>query len=72
MRVLYWPRGVFDCTAASRAIEHPSIEHHHCVTDAEVVKLFDHHASTASRQWVSGFRYRCITGPGGLVRDVIE
>lgn len=90
MRVIYWPRDEYDCTEESRRISHPSMEHYHCKSDAEVIRVMTEHAAIAycgapnvdawttgqcirvgSCAWHDNRRYRCVTGPGGLVRDVV-
>lgn len=70
VRVLYWPRDEYDCTEESRRIEHPSTEHYHCESDADVIRVMDEHAALHPIPWINGRRYRCVTGPGGLVRGV--
>ena len=69
MSALYWQE--FDCTVASRAIEHESTIHvHHDSERAACVSFLDFIARSRA-EWEAGRRYWCIRGPGGIVRGVL-
>ena len=74
MSALYWDD--FDCTPASRAIEHPSTVHLHFDNEQDACRAL---LKLARDYWPepgkaslyeAGERYHCVCGPGGLVRGV--
>jgi hypothetical protein len=67
---LYYPDT--DCTWTSRAIEHLSTVHDHHDTERAVVAAYRAWLAVSGDQWEQGNRYRCIRGPGGLVRGVVH
>lgn len=68
MTTLYWPD--FDCTAASRAIEHESTVHEHYDSHQAAARGWLADQEVAVADWHAGRRYKCIRGPGGIVRGV--
>lgn len=68
MSAVYWPD--FDCTPASRRIEHADVIHEHHDTDAAACLAFLAFMAISLDEYRQGRRYRCIRGPGGLVRGV--
>lgn len=71
MSALYWAD--FDCTETSRQIAHPSTVHVHTGDEQAACRAF----LKVEAEWPDltdeqrGGRYRCVRGPGGLVRGVI-
>lgn len=71
---LYWPD--FDCTPESRAIEHGTVVHRHHTTErAACLDWLDYIGTCTAQLQERGrtdptLHYRCIRGPGGLVRGV--
>lgn len=68
MTALYWPD--LDCTPESRLIADPRTVHDHHATERPACEAFLAWMAIAEERWHAGDRYRCIRGPGGLVRGV--
>lgn len=68
MTALYYAD--LDCTPASRAIAHPDTVHKHFTSEREACLEFIDHLGKSFDRWDAGDRYRCIRGPGGIVRGV--
>ena len=77
MTAVYWDRDEYDCTAASRAIMHVDAIHVHVDTDrAACLALLAYRREYEHALRLAGQppdpRYRCIRGPGGLIRSVVR
>lgn len=74
MTALYWPD--LDCTPGSRAIAHADTVHDHHATERAACLDFLEYIGTCTEQLRTmgrtdpALHYRCIRGPGGLVRGV--
>lgn len=71
MKILYWEG--FDCTEESRYISHPSTIHFHSDNEQELYEAFIKNEQEWAYYRDNGIaRYRCVKGPGGLVRGFIK
>lgn len=70
MTALYYPD--FDCTPASRAIEHASTVHDHHATERAAIQAYRAWLAISCEQTARGERYCCIRGPGGIVRGIVD
>lgn len=71
MSALYWPD--LDCDALSRSIEHEATVHEHFGNELAACEAFlGYRGATPAHLGVPPLpmRFRCIRGPGGLVRGV--
>lgn len=74
MTAPYWPD--LDCTSASRAIAHPLTVHEHFADEQAACRALLAYLGTCTEQLHdrgetdADMKYRCIRGPGGLVRGV--
>lgn len=68
MTALYWPD--LDCTAESRAIAHRDTVHDHHATERAACEAWLAWMAISEARWYAGDRYRCIRGPGGIMRGV--
>jgi hypothetical protein len=72
---LYWQD--LDCTAESRAIECDRVIHRHHATERDACLDFLAYIETCNAQLQERGRtdpalhYRCIRGPGGILRGVV-
>jgi hypothetical protein len=67
---LYWPLDEYDCTPATRAIEHPSTVHLHFTSETKACAAFVELRHNFTTLYDRGDRYHCIRGPRGLLRGV--
>jgi len=72
---VYWDRGEYDCTPESSRIMVSDAVHLHAASDrAACLNLLAYRLEYESTVRASGYapdpRYRCLAGPGGLIRGV--
>jgi hypothetical protein len=71
MSALYWPD--FDCTPASRRMQRSDTVHVHTTDEQVACRAFLGLVDEWPAFRDSGTeRYRCVRGPGGLVRGVVR
>jgi hypothetical protein len=77
LRAVYFDRDEYDCTPEARAIERDDRVHLHFDDEREACQaLLAHRDETWRSLTLTGHfpdpRYRCIRGPGGLLRAVSD
>lgn len=68
MKAIYWSE--LNCTHQTRKIEHVNTIHEHFDDEQDACRAFLSFMAISEDEWLAGRRYRCIRGPGGIVRSV--